>query len=99
MAGITLSILVLCTLGRGDIEFTKQPRDVTVTSGQSLTLSCELSDPTYRDCRWKKDGQLVKLPQSRLSLGDCNLVFQPVLLTDEAQYMCEASGLVSRMAK
>ena len=72
------------------------PADTTASEGSEARLECGVMNKVG-DCQWTRDGFALGTDQSlpefpRYRLDGCDLIIQPVVPLDEAQYQCQVSG-------
>ena len=72
------------------------PRDTTASEGAVARLECGVVNQVG-DCQWTRDGFALGTDQSlpefpRYRLEGCDLIIQPVVPLDEAEYQCQVSG-------
>ena len=82
------------TVGQQAIQVA--PADTTASEGAEARLECGVVNQVG-DCQWTRDGFALGTDQSlpefpRYRLEGCDLVIQPVVPLDEAQYQCQVSG-------
>jgi len=65
-------------------------KHATGTAGQRLVIPCMMGSTRrgdQRECTWTQDGRVIE-KTSRVTEVDCNLVFSPLLVSDEGSYQC-----------
>lgn len=74
--------------------FSRELKDATVTEGEDLILSCEITTPDSPVC-WTKDGKTLR-PSARCRLShegsQVSLVISAATLQDGGRYKCEVGG-------
>ncbi|XP_026094287.1 neogenin-like isoform X3 [Carassius auratus] len=74
-------------------RFLSQPEDVSVRSGGTEMLSCEVTEDLVPFTRWERDGQPVELDSRVIQLPGGALVISNGSQSDAGLYRCTIDGL------
>ncbi|XP_022808745.1 uncharacterized protein LOC111345730, partial [Stylophora pistillata] len=95
----TSSSAVLRVYGKASAQVVPET-DLTLTTGEILTLTCKVNEETDK-ITWKKDGESLKeraVVDTRLNKRKSKLVITAVVEEDSGEYSCEASNKLGTVA-
>ena len=69
------------------------PQNVSVLTGESVTISCNITALPRPEVTWLRDDEIVEYNQRLQLLEDGSLYISDVMLTDDGLYQCVATNV------
>ena len=69
------------------------PQNVSVLTGESVTISCNITALPRPEVTWSRDDEIVEYDQRLQLLEDGSLHISDVMMTDDGLYQCVATNV------
>ena len=69
------------------------PQNISVLTGESVTISCNITALPRPEVSWSRDDETVEYDQRLQLLEDGSLYISNVMLTDDGLYQCAATNV------